>query len=133
VTANFFDVLRARPLYGRTFFEGEDTAGRERVAVIGYGLWQRRFGGDPALVGRTVRIEGRPFEIVGVMPKEFDYPVSAELWLPLALTDREKVGVRLARRHLYPRAQGDAIGSAGRPPARIAGRKTLQRKRLFLT
>ncbi|HYK89493.1 MAG TPA: ABC transporter permease [Acidobacteriota bacterium] len=90
VTANFFDMLRARPLHGRTFLGGEDLPGRDSVAVIGYGLWQRRFGADPSVVGRTVRLEGRPYVIVGVMPRDFDYPVSAELWMPLALTAKER-------------------------------------------
>jgi putative ABC transport system permease protein len=90
VSANFFDLLRAQPLLGRVFMPGEDAPGRDGVTVIAYGLWQRRFGADPSVLGRTVRLEGRPFVIVGVMPREFDYPVSAELWMPLALTPKEK-------------------------------------------
>ncbi len=90
VSANFFDVLNARPLHGRTFLPGEDAAGRERVTVLGYGVWQRRFEGDPKVIGKIVRLEGQPYEIVGVMPREFDYPVSAELWMPIALTERER-------------------------------------------
>jgi putative ABC transport system permease protein len=77
-------------LHGRVFLSGEDTPGRERVAVLGYGLWKRRFGADPAIVGQVVRLEGEPHEIIGVMPREFDFPVSAELWMPLTLTPQEK-------------------------------------------
>ncbi len=90
VTANFFTVLKASPMLGRTFLAGEDTPGRERVAVIGYGLWTRRFGADPGMVGQVVRVEGQPYEIVGVMPREFDFPVAAELWMPMALTLQER-------------------------------------------
>jgi putative ABC transport system permease protein len=90
VSANFFQVLNARPLFGRTFLAGEDTPGRERVAVIAYRLWERRFGADPGLVGQVVRLEGQPYEIVGVMPREFDFPVAAELWMPMALTPQER-------------------------------------------
>jgi hypothetical protein len=90
VSANFFAVLNASPMLGRTFLAEEDTQGRERVAVIGYGLWARRFGADPGLVGRVVRLEGQPYETVGVMPREFDFPVAAELWMPLALTLQER-------------------------------------------
>ncbi len=90
VSANFFDVLKARPLHGRTFLPGEDTAGREHIAVIGYGLWSRRFASDPGIVGKTVRLEGQPYEIVGVMPKGFDYPLTADVWMPHALTPRDQ-------------------------------------------
>ena len=90
VSANFFQVLNARPLHGRTFLSEEDAPGRDRVAVLGYGLWQRRFGADPEIVGQIVRLEGQSHTIVGVMPREFDFPVSAELWLPLPFTPRER-------------------------------------------
>src|SRR5262245_611290 len=90
VSANFFQLLNAQPLFGRIFLPGEDTPGRERVAVLSYGLWQRRFGADPAAVRQVVRLEGEPHEIIGVMPREFDFPVAAEIWMPMALTPREK-------------------------------------------
>jgi putative ABC transport system permease protein len=90
VSANFFQLLNARPLHGRVFLPGEDTPGRERIAVLSYGLWKRRFGADPAVVGQVVRLEGEPHEIIGVMPREFDFPVAAEIWMPLALTARER-------------------------------------------
>ncbi len=94
VTTGFFDVLGARPLHGRTFLPDEDVDGRHQVAVLGYGLWKRRFGADPSIVGKVVRLEGQPFEVVGVMPSEFDYPVSAELWMPLAPRPEERTNRR---------------------------------------
>jgi putative ABC transport system permease protein len=105
VTGNFFDVLGARALHGRTFTESEDHPGAARVFVISHGLWQRRFGADPAAVGRSVRVDGTPMTLVGVMPPEFRYPPGADLWTPLVpvvprLVDDAGVGwaVIVARR-----------------------------------
>jgi len=83
-SGNLFDSLGVRPLLGRTFATGEDVPGRHRVAVISYGLWQSRFGGSPAAVGRVVTLEGAPYEIVGVMAADFELiGRDAELWMPL--------------------------------------------------
>ncbi len=90
VTANYFDVLTARALHGRTFLPGEDTPGREHVAVLAHGLWERRFGADPRVIGKIVRLEGQPYEIVGVMPKGLDYPVTVDVWMPMVLTPAEE-------------------------------------------
>jgi len=57
---------------------------------LGYGLWARRFGADPGFVGQVVRLEGQPYEIVSVMPREFDFAVAAELWMPMALTPQQR-------------------------------------------
>jgi putative ABC transport system permease protein len=88
VTASLFTVLRATPLIGRTFTEEEqlDPARAAHVAVLSYRLWQRRFGGDPSIVGRTVQLGGQPHQILGVMRPEFRYPSrDFELWAPLYL------------------------------------------------
>ena len=82
----FFTTLGARPLIGRTFLPEEMTEGRDQVVVLSYGLWQRRFGGSESVLGRTVKVEGRVHTVIGVMPKEFDFPSSAELWMPLVLS-----------------------------------------------
>ena len=84
VTANFFDVLGVRPALGRTFQEGEDEAGAERVVVLSHGAWQRRFGGDPSAVGRTLTLSGDSYTIVGVLPPQFQFAPrgSAEMWAP---------------------------------------------------
>jgi putative ABC transport system permease protein len=85
VTADFFKVLGLNPLLGRTFQEGEDTTGKNAVCVLSYRLWQRRFGADPNVVGRTLSLNNTPTEIVGVMPAEFKFPrVDTDLWTPLA-------------------------------------------------
>jgi putative ABC transport system permease protein len=82
-TYAFFDVLRAQPLLGRTFLAGEDRPGGERIAVIGYGLWQRRFGSDPNVIGQAVTLDGGRYTIIGVMPQGFKYPEETEVWRPL--------------------------------------------------
>jgi putative ABC transport system permease protein len=73
VTAGFFRMLGVPPQLGRWFMAGEEGEGTPMVAVLSHGLWQRRFGGDPAIVGKTVNIDGRTHEIVGVMPRRFAY------------------------------------------------------------
>jgi predicted permease len=85
-TADLLDVLRVAPAVGRMFTWDNEVTGRERVALIGYDLWQRQFGGDPSVVGRTVEFTRGAFEIVGVMPRGFTYPVGlaqpVEMWVP---------------------------------------------------
>jgi predicted permease len=84
VTASFFPTLDVQPALGRWFTERDTTAGHERVAILQHGLWRERFGSDSAIVGRTIQLSGQPYEVVGVMPAEFQYPDAATLWLPLA-------------------------------------------------
>ncbi|MEZ5283608.1 MAG: ABC transporter permease [Vicinamibacterales bacterium] len=80
-SSTFFDTLGAAPLLGRTFQPTDAEPGHANVAVLGYGLWQRRFGGSPGAVGETLRINGEVFTIVGVMPATVAFPARAELWL----------------------------------------------------
>ena len=84
VSASFFDTLRARPLLGRTFVPEEDEPTAARVLVLSHALWQRRFAGDPDVVGRQVDGSGHPYTIVGVMPRDFDFPKGAQVWTPVA-------------------------------------------------
>jgi putative ABC transport system permease protein len=92
VNAAFFDVLRAQPLAGRAFTSDDEAAGRSDVAIISYGLWQRRFGGANVL-GRRLRTPDRTFTIVGVMPAAFAYPVAAidptDVWTPYVVGSAE--------------------------------------------
>jgi putative ABC transport system permease protein len=90
VSANFFKLLDATPLRGRVFSTEEQERGREQVAVISYGLWQRQFAGEDSAVGKTLKLEGRPYTVVGIMPKDFDYPVPVTLWVPLGLSPEER-------------------------------------------
>ena len=85
-SANFFHVLGVNPILGRTFAPGEDTAGHDHVVVLGHRLWQKRFGGNPNVVGTTITLNDQPYTVIGVMPAEFYYPVrDNELWTPLVI------------------------------------------------
>ena len=83
-STSFFDVLGVTPLLGRGFVAAEAEPGQSAVVVLGYGLWQRRFGGAPDVVGRTMRVNGAPHAIVGVMPATVTFPSNAELWIASA-------------------------------------------------
>lgn len=94
VTAGFFDVLRVRPAIGQPFTANHEADGRHRVAVLSDGLWRRRFGSDPGIVGRTIPLEGGAYEVLGVMPADFAYPIGAvrptELWVPYVVPANER-------------------------------------------
>src|SRR5262249_16128927 len=82
---NLFRVLGAAPLMGRTFTDDETYEGKARVAVLSYGIWRSVFGGDPHVIGRTVALSGRTYDVVGVMPREFFFPGrDIQPWLPAA-------------------------------------------------
>src|SRR5215204_975907 len=95
VTAGFFDVLRVRPAYGRAFTRENEVEGRDRVVVLSDALWRRRFGADPGIVGRTIPLEGGAYEVAGVMPADFQYPVGSvrptELWAPYVVPPDERI------------------------------------------
>lgn len=84
-TASVFDIAGVKPILGRTIRPGEDAPGGERVAVIGYAMWKNRFGGDPDIIGKTLRANSVPYTIVGVMPDRYAFPDDGALWLPLQL------------------------------------------------
>ncbi len=90
-SSDFFRTLRVQPLLGRTFLPGEDQAGRDRVAVLGHGLWTRRFGSEPDVVGREITLDGRPRTVIGVMPPAFEFPAGArDVWTPLVFTEASR-------------------------------------------
>ncbi len=88
--ADYLQVIGVRPALGRWFTEEEDQPGRDSVMVLGYGMWQRRFGGAPGVLGSTIVVEGRSRTVIGVMPKDFNFPLGAGLWAPLALTAEQR-------------------------------------------
>jgi predicted permease len=90
-TSNFFSVIGVSPTVGRAFTASEDAPGAPaRVAVIGHGLWVRRFGGDPNILGRGMLLNGQRYSIVGVMPPGFSYPFrEIEIWVPFGLSSEE--------------------------------------------
>jgi predicted permease len=86
VTASVFPVLRVSPLRGRAFTESDDRPGAPPVVLIGERLWQRKYGGDPGIIGRRLEIDGVTREVVGIMPESFRFPATnTELWLPAGI------------------------------------------------
>ena len=83
VTADFFRLLGRTPQRGRVFLPEEEGRGRNQVVVLGHGLWQDRFGADPAIIGKSITLNGSSFAVAGIMPPGFDFPNHAELWVPL--------------------------------------------------
>ena len=86
-TGNFFAMLDVAPLIGRTYTDADDVTGAEPVVVLSHGFWQRRFNGDPAIVGRSLRIDSQQRTVIGVMPPDVDYPIfwgTIDLWRPFA-------------------------------------------------
>ena len=90
VSANFFDIVGVMPTKGRSFRPEEEQLGREQEVILGEGLWKRRFASDPGIVGKTISLDGKKYEVVGVAGKEFTLPVGVEIWLPLALKPEEQ-------------------------------------------
>jgi len=84
VSGTFFDTLGVAPALGRALGPADDVRGGASVLVLSHATWRDRFGSDPAIVGRTITIDGEPQTVVGVMPAGFDYPRGAEFWTPLA-------------------------------------------------
>jgi len=82
VTASIFDVAHTAPELGRRLQPQDDLQGAAPVVVLGHDLWKSRFGSDPAVIGRTLRINGTPTEVVGIMPKGYAFPTNSQLWLP---------------------------------------------------
>jgi putative ABC transport system permease protein len=133
VTPEMFALFRVNPILGRTFTAEETLPGRSRVAVLGYALWQNRFGSDPNVVGRTIELSGAAHMVIGVMPAGFSFPNQAELWRPLPIDPNQLdrgphylyiVG-RLKHEATLTRAQAEMSAIAARLaqqyPEQIAG------------
>lgn len=97
VSPSLFPLLGVQPLAGRTLAPEEDQLGKNNVAILSYGLWQRQFGADNNVIGKTIKLDDKPYAVVGVMPASFEFPYgrttfaqAAQLWIPLTLTDQEK-------------------------------------------
>lgn len=92
VSANYFEVLGAKPVLGRTFGNGEDLAGNDRVVVLGEDLWRRTFGGDTSIIGRTIPLNGQQYTVIGVMPPELSSLYrTVQLWSPLVFPEADRV------------------------------------------
>lgn len=123
VSAGVFEILRARPAMGRTLVAADGRPGAPAVVVIGRDLWTSRFGSDPDIVGRDIRIGHLPHTVVGLMPEGFRFPANEQLWLPLprepvaAVSGGSRVRIlgRLADGVSAERAQAE-LSATGRPP-----------------
>lgn len=85
VSAGLFETFDVPPIAGRLIQRQDDQPGAARVVVIGADLWRSRFGGDPGVVGRSIRLDGQPYTVIGIVPREFRFPIQGQLWTPLAL------------------------------------------------
>ncbi|HKW90049.1 MAG TPA: ABC transporter permease [Candidatus Acidoferrales bacterium] len=93
VSAAFFDVLSIKPLLGRTFLPEEEVQGKDHEVVLTYGLWMRRFGGDPTIIGKQTQIDGASYMVIGVMPRQFEFQFwsrERELFVPVGYTQGDK-------------------------------------------
>jgi putative ABC transport system permease protein len=90
VTAGFFETLGTNSFRGRTFSSQDYQPGNERVVVVSYGLWQRRFGSDQNLVGQKLTLNGQPYTVIGIMPREFQFPPDREIWAPRVLRENDR-------------------------------------------
>ena len=93
VSSSFFNVLGVQPFLGRRFLPEEEIRGKDHEVILSYGLWTRRYAGDPALVGKTIKIDGEDFTVVGVMPREFHWQFwsgQRQLWVPVGYTEGDK-------------------------------------------
>jgi predicted permease len=127
ITHDIFPLLGVAPLIGRTFRPDEERPGNDHVVVLGHGLWQRRFAGDPGVVGRTMNLSGVPFTVVGVMPEGFRFApfwaTRAEMWVPLALAPDALHSRTTNSLRVFARlAPGVSREQAGAEMATIAGR-----------
>jgi predicted permease len=93
VSSTFFDVLGVQPFLGRNFLPQEEELGKSRVVILSYGLWSRRYDADRSLVGKTIRMDGEDFMVVGVMPPDFRWQFWSgprQLWVPVGYTETDK-------------------------------------------
>ncbi len=123
VTVEVFQALAAEPVVGRLFEAGEDQEGAERVVLLSFGLWQRRFGGDRGIVGRTIELDGLDHTVVGVMPAAVRFPNDPDLWVPLVFRP-EHLENRIVRwvRGIGRLREGVTLAQAGAGMAAIAHR-----------
>lgn len=89
ISANFLDQLRVEPLLGHSFSAEDEQPGAEPVILIAHHVWQKRYGGDPGIVGKTVRVNAEPTTVLGVLPEGFRFPLFHDVWLPLHLETTE--------------------------------------------
>ena len=99
----FFPLMGSSPLHGRVFTPDEERAGSNRVAVLSYRFWKKQFAGDSSVVGRVLNIDSAPTTVVGVMPREFEYPSFVDFWIPIAHIEATDVALQQRGMHVDSR------------------------------
>jgi len=122
----FFTTLQVTPIRGRLFTEDEDQPGHDGVVILSYGLWQQRFGGDPAIIGKPLLFDGRPRIVLGVMPEDFEYPLRAKMWAPLGLDPETKARRDFHRLRIIARLQDGATLEKARDEFNTIGLRLAQ-------
>ncbi len=122
ITASLLRVLDVNPALGRAFAPEEEAAGHNRVVLLSDRLWRSRFGSDPAVLGKAIKLDGEFYTVIGVMPEGFDFPNQADLWTPLTLKSEEhnatlQIVARLKPGVSLERARNDAAVLGKRRPA----------------
>jgi MacB-like protein len=98
LTSNVLSVLGVAPMLGRNFTADEDRVGNEKVVILSYPIWRKFFAADPAILGKSIALDRQPYTVVGVMGKDFVFPIetqldTSELWVPMAFTEQERRSV----------------------------------------
>jgi putative ABC transport system permease protein len=125
VSADYFAVFGVAPALGRAFIRDEEEIGRHEVAVLSHGFWQRRLGGDPQIIERTLQLDGHAYRVIGVMPETFARDSRTDLWTPLAFSAGELTPIRRGNHSLDVRARlapGASLASARAELGQIAAR-----------
>lgn len=124
VSAGYFDVFGVKPALGSAFGEAEDRPGREQVVVLSHRLWRERFDSDPDVLGRSIRLNGKLYEVTGVMPASFELRSSdPRLWVPIALGPEEEANYGYSYLHVLGRLRpGVSLAAAEAEVAAIAKR-----------
>ncbi len=123
VSPEFFPLLGMAPELGRGFARAEAEPGHDQVVVLSHGFWQRRFGSDRRILGRTISLDGRAFTVVGVMPEDFDFPLTTDVWAPLALSPQERSERGVRDLHVMGRLKpGVSLNQARAELTTVAGR-----------
>lgn len=123
ISPGLFELLGVAPLEGREFFESEAVPGSDQVVVISDDLWQQRLGGRPDVLGSTLHIDGAERQVVGIMPRGFRFPATAQAWIPLALSAEERESRLQWLDHLVARLRPEVSLASARAEADVIGQE----------
>ncbi len=123
VSADTFKLVGQQPILGRDFTEADEAPGAAPVAILNYGFWERRFGKDPSVIGRSVRLNGTPASIIGVMPRSFTFPQKLEFWVPLMKTPHVMKRVNRNTWYAFGRLAEGVTAAAARAEMATIGKR----------